>query len=212
MTFPLDWLQYKTQGSTDISIDQSTPIIGHGSLTVNTIAADRVTLHNTTYINGLLLGTMQSIFKITTHTSVSRAYTGFVFMQDNPDVSLITSVGYGVFFSSLSGLTSSRISIVKFTTGLPASPTELAFTTAFTPPTLGSNFVLSAIWTSSFAGTSIIVEYATGTSFLNLLALLNVNDSVSPIVTTSYESLAVSSTGTGTYNVLFDETSIFEIF
>jgi hypothetical protein len=211
MTFPLNWNIYKADGATTVSIEQSLAIIGHGSLNITTVNPDRVTLYNNSYTPGLLAGTIGTIINIPVHIATARCYVGLVFMQNVPQINLVTSAGYGVFFSALSGLTSPRISIVKFTTGLPTSPVELAFTTSFTPPTLGGNFVFSALWTSSFAGTSIIAQYALGTNFTALSSVLTVNDVTSPIVTTSYESLAVSSTGTGTFTALFDQTSIYDL-
>lgn len=212
MTFPLNWVINKSDGATDVSIEQALAIVGYGSLSITTVNPDRVTLYNNTYVPGLFAGTIGTMIQIPVHTAVSRCYVGFVFMQNIPQINTVISAGYGVFFSALSGLTSARISIVKFLTGLPASPVELAFTTSFTPPILGGNFVFATLWTTSFAGTSITAQYALGTNFSSLVSLLSATDMSSPIVTTAYESLAVSSTGTGTFTALIDNTSIYDLF
>lgn len=216
MAYPANWTTNKIQGSTTVATELLTPIIGNGSIAINaTVSPERVTLQNTTYVNGLTAGRIRSIGRVTHLTSTGEERFGFTFMQNNPTIHGVTDAGYGVFLNGITALGGTpRLSVAKFTTGLSAVPTELASTTSFTPPTIGSNFVFEAQWIADiglYGGTQIIVRYGTGTSFASLVDEITIIDTVSPIITSAYESLAFSFAGTGQFRVLYDETYIYEI-
>jgi hypothetical protein len=211
-----DWVISKNQPSTIVTTNTAAPIVNSGSLEiVSTVSPERVTLRNTLYTNGLENGRIQSIISPRTWTSNTREYVGFVFMQNNATAYNVADTGYGVFFSALSALGSPRISVVKYTAGLPASPTELSFTTSFTPPTIGNNFVFEAEWiTDPYAALDVRIKakYATGTNFGSMTTLLDTRDTSSPFFTSSFESVATTFNGSsGTLQVLYDSTSIFSI-
>ncbi len=213
--FPGDWIINKQQGSTLVTLETVTPIVVNGSLAINaTVAPERVSLRNTTYVNGLTAGYTRSVLRVVTLTTTGEERVGFAFMQNAATLYTGTDAGYAVLMNGLTGFGTPRITIVKFTAGLPTLPTELASTTSFTPPTLGSNFVFEAQWIADmgiFGGTQIIARYATGTSFGSLADVLTFTDTSTPIITSSFEGLAFSKAGTGTFRVLYDETSIYQL-
>jgi len=215
MTFPTQWTQNKQQGSTVIALNTGTPIVSSGSLRMNaTVSPEAITLQNTTYTNGLIAGRMRTILRVDTLSTTGTEEVGFVFMQNNPTMYNGVDLGYGVFLSAQNGLTTPRITIVKYTAGLPASPSELAFTTSFTAPTLGNPFVFEAEWIANLAvlgGTDIRARYAPGTNFASLAQVVAFTDTSSPILVSSTESLACSFRGTGQMVVCWDETSIYQL-
>ncbi len=215
MTFPADWSVTKIQGITGVNLETASPIVPNGSLFINaTLAPERTVLQNMTYPIGLTAGRMRSILNVTHLTTTGEERVGFTFMQNAASIHGVTDAGYGVFMNGLTGFGSPRISVVKFLTGLPATPIELASTTSFTAPTLGSNFVFEVQWIADigvYGGTQIIARYFTGTNFSLLVDEITIVDTVSPIITSGFESLALSFAGTGQFRVLWDETRIFEI-
>jgi hypothetical protein len=216
MGFPTDWDISKVQSSTTLDIDQLSPIILGGSLFVDSIdAPERVTLHNTTYTNGLTSGSIRSIIRVTDLTTTAIERVGFVFMQNAPSMSGLVDAGYGVFLNAGNGLSSPFLSISKFTTGLHAPPLDDLLTLmSFDAPLLGEDFVLEAEWISDagvLEGTQIYVRYALGTNFADLELMMEHLDDTSPLITTATESLAVAFSGIGHFRVLYDETSIFEV-
>ena len=212
--FPSDWTVSKENGSTGVDLEGTTPIISGGSLFIDAVMApERVSLYNTTYPFGQTAGLIRSIMQVVDLTTTGAERAGFTFMQNSPTLYGPTDIGYGAFMSGTNGFGSPRIAIVKFTTGLPATPTELAFTTSFTAPTLGSNFVFEVQWAADlgmYGGTLITVRYGTGTNFGSLVDVVTFTDTSSPIITSAYESLAFSFFGTGHFRTLFDETSIYQ--
>lgn len=216
MSYPANWNTNKIQGSTTISTETTTPIVGNGSIAINaTVSPERVTLQNTTYINGLTSGKIRSICQVTNLTSTGEERFGFTFMQSSPTIYGVTDAGYGVLFNGITSLGGTpRLSVVKFTTGLPNTPIELASSVAFTNPTLGGNFVFEAQWITdlgTYGGVQIIVRYGLGTNFASLSDKITIIDTTSPLITSAYESLALSFSGTGQLRVLYDETYIYQI-
>jgi hypothetical protein len=215
MAFPGDWVTNKIDSGTLVVLEGATPIVGSGSLKINaTVTTERVTLYNTTYTNGLTAGYIRSNMRIPVHSTTGEARAGFAFMQNVATINGVTDTGYAAFLSSDNGLTSPRIHVVKFTTGLPNSPTDLASTTSFTAPTIGSNFCFEVQWIADvgvFGGTQIIVRYCTGLSFASLVDVITVVDTSSPIITSSFETIAFAKQHTGTFQALYDETRIYEL-
>jgi hypothetical protein len=216
MSFPANWFVSYNQGSsTLVTRDTDTPIIATGSLEIDMILApERVSLYNDLYSNGQTSASMRSIFRITTLTTTTIERVGFVFMQNAATIDGVLDAGYGVFMNAGNGMSSPYISLVKYTTGLPAVPTELAITTSFDIPELDDDFCLWVGWVSDIdiiGGTQVYVKYAFGTNFLDLEQVLEYADTSSPIITSSFESLAASFEGSGEFRILVDETSIFQI-
>lgn len=215
MSFPGTWHVSQQQISSTIALDNATPIVLAGSLGIEAVTGpERISLYNSLYTPGLTAGAIQSIFRITTLTTTGTERVGFVFMQNNPTLYGGSDVGYGVFFNAGNNLSSPSLSIVKYLTGLPATPIVLINTTSFDVPALGEDFMIRAQWISSLGilgGTQIQAYYAVGTDFLDVSRVLETVDTTSPIVTTSYESLAFSFQGPGDFHVLCDETSVFEV-
>lgn len=216
MSFPGNWHIFFNQGSsTLVDRDADTPIIAAGSLEIDmTLAPERVSLYNDLYSNGQTSASMRSIFRITTLTTTAIERVGFVFMQNAATIDGVLDAGYGVFMNAGNGLTSPYINLVKYTTGLPATPTELATTSSFSPPDLDDDYMLSVSWVSDIGiigGTQVVVKYALGTDFGDLVQVLEYADTSSPIITSSFESLAASFEGLGEFRILIDETSIFQI-
>ncbi len=216
MGFPTDWVIGSLNSSTIVDIDQITPIVLAGSLYIDiTDEPERVTLYNNTYANGLTAGTIRSIFRITDLVTTGIERVGLVFMQNSPSISDLLDTGYGVFLNAGNGLSDPFVSISKFTTGLHTPPADnLLTTTTFTPPTLDDDFMLEVAWISDLGvlgGTQIYVRYALGTDFGDLTLIMEYLDTTTPIVATSFESLAVGFDGSGHLRVLIDETSIYEI-
>jgi hypothetical protein len=215
MSFPGNWVIAKEQGSTLVELINDTPIVAGSSLKIHiTDDPDRVSLYNTLYSNGQISASMRSIFRITDLITSSIERVGFVFMQNAATIDGVLDAGYGVFMNAGNGMSSPYMSIVKYTTGLPATPIELAATTSFAVPSLDDDFCLWAGWVSDIdiiGGTQIYVKYAFGTDFLDLDQVLEYTDTSSPIITSSFESLAVSFEGSGEFRILIDETSIFQI-
>ena len=214
MAFPTDWVVSKQNGSTGVDLDGSSPIIAGGSLFIDAVMSpERVSLYNNTYAFGQTAGLIRSIVQVAALTTTGTERVGFAFMQNSPTLYGPADMGYGAFMSGTNGFGSPRIAIVKFTIGLPSTPTELAFTTSFIAPTLGSNFVFEVQWAADlgmYGGTLITVRYGTGTSFGSLADVLTFTDTSSPIITSAYESLAFSFFGTGHFRTLFDETYIYQ--
>jgi hypothetical protein len=215
MSFPGDWQTNSNQLSTVIALDYTTPLVEDASLGIDaTVGPERVTLQNNLYTRGLTAGAYQSIFRVTSLTTTSTERVGFVFMQNNPTISGMSDVGYGVFLNAGNNMSTPYVSIVKFTSGLSSTPTELTTSVSIPAPGLNDDFVLRAVWVASLpilGGTQIRAFYALGTDFDNLAEVADVIDTSSPITTTSDESLAFSFDGPGEFHVLIDETSIFEL-
>jgi hypothetical protein len=221
MAFPTDYVVNRENASpiTLVSIDNTTPIVGLGSL--NTVISDtgalteRLTIQNNTYSNGLTAGRIRSIIEISTLTTDNIGHVGFVCMQNSVTAYNTNDAGYAVVVSGDNGLSTTEVSIVKYNNVFTASPSFLDV--ASTGVALNTPFVFQMDWISDFPllGGTLIRGYigTNSTDFNDLVQVVEATDVSSPLVSTISEGLiqVLFSGAATTFDVKWDETSFFEL-
>lgn len=205
-----------TTVSTPVSL---TPILGTGSLRVEgyVITDQFVNIYNTTAVEiGLKKGRFRSVLnpKGITGTGTEKYSFGCVFMQSQLNVSGGSGSCYFAHLSVRNGGTNAQFYIRKFvSTGLQGD--TLATTTLYSGLNLGTilgqNTAVEVEWDAD-SGThcDITIRRALNTmSFGSLILETTVTDSVSPLLTTVGEGIAMTNGLTsGTYTWLCDTTSL----
>lgn len=239
-----DWNVYKDGGVSFsdpkgiVYTNIITPIIGAGSVRLtehlSTTAFQSINLVPATIPTGYRAGRIQTLISLDDMISVSNAghisHAGILCMQNIENLAAFGEFGgegraYGAAISIGNGMSSKRISLFKFTSGIDGSSgviSDSLLTSSAVPFTVneGDTIALELEWRTEdeviadLGGASLIVRVGQETDFSDLEDVIIYVDTDEPFITTLCEGIwAGLKTVTGAEAVIFnfDSTSIYRI-